>query len=42
MAFRRHKMFERVSPKKSWEGFAGGAVLALLSGYVFSRFIPPT
>ena len=40
MAFGRHKMFERVSPKKSWEGFAGGAVLALLSGYVFSRFIP--
>jgi len=36
----KHRMFERVSPKKSWEGFFGGAVLALVSGYVFSLFIP--
>jgi len=35
----RHRMFERISPKKSWEGFAGGALAALLSGYVFSLFI---
>ena len=40
MAFGRHKMFERVSPKKSWEGFVGGAVLALVAGYVFHLFIP--
>lgn len=40
MAFGRHKMFERVSPKKSWEGFAGGAVLALAAGYVFHLLIP--
>ena len=40
MLFGKHKMFERVSPKKTWEGFAGGAVFALLLGYVFSRFIP--
>ena len=25
-AFGRHKLFERISPKKTWEGFAGGAV----------------
>ena len=25
----RRKLFERVSPKKTWEGFAGGAVLSL-------------
>lgn len=36
----KHRMFERISPKKSWEGFIGGAVFALISGYVFSRFIP--
>ena len=36
----RHRLFERISPKKSWEGFLGGAVFAALSGYVFSLFIP--
>jgi phosphatidate cytidylyltransferase len=24
-AFGRHKLYERISPKKTWEGFAGGA-----------------
>jgi phosphatidate cytidylyltransferase len=28
--FGKRKLFERISPKKSWEGFFGGAVLALL------------
>ncbi len=28
--FGRTKLFERISPKKSWEGFAGGAALSLL------------
>ena len=36
----RHKMFERVSPKKSWEGFAGGALMSLLTGYLCWRFLP--
>lgn len=31
----RHKMFPRVSPGKSWEGLAGGAVFAMAAGYVF-------
>lgn len=34
----RHKMFERVSPKKTWEGFAGGAAVAIAGGIVMSRF----
>lgn len=34
----RHKMFKRISPKKSWEGFAGGAVTAILAGYIVSLF----
>ncbi|MBQ6693653.1 MAG: phosphatidate cytidylyltransferase [Bacteroidaceae bacterium] len=34
----RHKMFERISPKKTWEGFAGGAVTAIIAGYVMSLF----
>lgn len=40
MTFGKHRLLERVSPKKSWEGFIGGALAALLSGYVFSKFIP--
>ncbi|MDP4238059.1 MAG: phosphatidate cytidylyltransferase [Bacteroidota bacterium] len=40
VTFGRHRLFERISPKKSWEGFIGGALAALLSGYVFSLFIP--
>jgi phosphatidate cytidylyltransferase len=35
----KHRLFERISPKKSWEGFFGGAFFALVSGYVFSLFI---
>lgn len=34
----RHKMFERVSPKKTWEGFVGGAVVAATAGVIMSRF----
>lgn len=40
VTFGKHRLFERISPKKSWEGFVGGALAALLSGYVFSLFIP--
>ena len=36
----RNKLFERISPKKTWEGFIGGVLFALLSGYLHSLFIP--
>lgn len=36
----RHRMFERISPKKSWEGFVGGNLFALAAGYVMSIFEP--
>ncbi len=36
----KHRLFERISPKKSWEGFIGGAVFALGAAYVFSLIIP--
>jgi phosphatidate cytidylyltransferase len=29
-AIGRHRLFERISPKKSWEGFLGGLLLTLL------------
>lgn len=28
--FGRHKLFERLSPKKTWEGFAGGVAIAMI------------
>jgi phosphatidate cytidylyltransferase len=28
----RHRLFERISPKKSWEGVIGGAIFAMLAG----------
>ena len=28
--FGKRKLFERISPKKSWEGFVGGAILAMV------------
>ena len=34
----RHKMWERVSPKKTWEGTIGGVVVAMIAGYVMSVF----
>jgi phosphatidate cytidylyltransferase len=34
----KRKLFERISPKKTWEGFFGGALLALLFAYGLSNF----
>lgn len=34
--FGRHKMFPRVSPKKSWEGYAGGVIAGALGGVLFA------
>jgi phosphatidate cytidylyltransferase len=38
--FGHHHLFERISPKKSWEGFWGGFVLALCSSQVFAFYFP--
>lgn len=35
----KHKLFPRVSPKKTWEGFIGGVVVAMTGGYVLSLFM---
>lgn len=40
MAFGKHRLFERISPKKSWEGFVGGAVVSVASSLVFAHFFP--
>lgn len=36
--FGRTKLFERHSPKKTWEGFIGGVLIACLAGYILSLF----
>ena len=36
----KHKLFERISPKKSWEGSIGGLVFALLAAYILSLIYP--
>lgn len=34
--FGKNKFFERISPKKTWEGTIGGVALGLIAGYVSS------
>ena len=36
MAFGKHKLFERISPKKTWEGTIGGCVFAVIAAIVLS------
>ncbi len=38
MAFGKHRLFERISPKKSWEGFVGGAAVSIGSSLIFAHF----
>lgn len=35
----KHRLFERISPKKSWEGFIGGLLGAMAMGYVAATFL---
>jgi len=36
----KHRLFERISPKKSWEGSIGGGVFSIASSFVFAHFFP--
>ena len=36
--FGKTKLFERISPNKTWEGAIGGGVFALLAGFIFAYF----
>ncbi len=36
----RHRLFERLSPKKSWEGFWGGMLFSILAGYLANYLMP--
>lgn len=36
--FGKHRLFERVSPKKSWEGFIGGALFSIVAAIIYAQF----
>ena len=38
MLFGNHRLFERISPKKSWEGSIGGAVFSIIAAIVMAHF----
>jgi phosphatidate cytidylyltransferase len=40
VTFGKHRLFERISPKKSWEGFFGGWFLAMLLAFAMHRLFP--
>lgn len=42
VALGRHPMAPAISPKKSWEGFAGGALIALVAGVLVSWLMLPS
>lgn len=38
MLFGKNRLFERISPKKSWEGSIGGAVFSIIAAIVMAHF----
>lgn len=40
MLFGKHRLFERISPKKSWEGSIGGGVFSIIAAIVMAHYFP--
>ncbi len=38
VSFGKHRLFERISPKKSWEGLIGGSLIALFAAWGISHY----
>lgn len=38
--FGKNRLFERISPKKSWEGSIGGATFTLIAAFILSLYVP--
>ncbi len=36
--FGKHRLFERISPKKSWEGFWGGLLLCIIVAFILGNY----
>ncbi|MDD4922713.1 MAG: phosphatidate cytidylyltransferase [Bacteroidales bacterium] len=41
-SFGKHRLFERISPKKSWEGFLGGMTFAMIVSIAIYQLFPGT
>jgi phosphatidate cytidylyltransferase len=39
ISFGRHKLMERISPRKTWEGFFGGLIIAILIAWLLSGWL---
>ena len=39
-AIGKHKLFPRISPGKTWEGFLGGLIFAICAGWIFKLAAP--
>ncbi len=39
ISFGHHRLMERISPKKTWEGFFGGALIALIIAWLLSGWL---
>jgi phosphatidate cytidylyltransferase len=39
VSFGKHRLMERISPKKSWEGFIGGFILTLVAAWFLSGWL---
>lgn len=40
MLFGKHRLFERISPKKSWEGSIGGAIFCIAAAFALAHWVP--
>lgn len=40
MLFGKHRLFERISPKKSWEGSIGGGAFSIIAAIIMAHFFP--
>lgn len=38
VTFGKHRLFERISPKKSWEGSFGGGILSIIAAIIASKY----
>jgi phosphatidate cytidylyltransferase len=40
VSFGRHRLFERISPKKSWEGLIGGVITSIFVAWILTYIFP--
>ena len=38
--FGKHRLFERISPKKSWEGSFGGGIFSIITAIIIAQYFP--